>query len=356
MRNNVFLMLCTGLLLTGCSSNPKQRSADLGATSPESTPTASKVALDQATKERVLALNPENVTSEDVRDVLSNAPAPRIINIHGGILPVQGYLVSFSQFLAGMGYPEASIRNPRDGTYTFGYYDSSEMIAGIIAWYYEQEGMRPILVGHSQGGFQAVRVLYRLAGHPTRELNVWNPLSGEKEDRILIVDPLTRTTRPVVGLQVSYAAATVAGGLARLLPNQWSMNSRLRYIPDSTDEFTGFQKGLDILGGDFLGYGPSNDYESTGKAVVRNVRLPSTYGHTAIPDTKHLAMNAATRDWIDNYRPPATPGEMPVMDPELDGNCSHILWAAEIWYGVKKHWVTELQRLIRAERSLSHGG
>ena len=356
MKSKVFLVLCAGLLLTGCSSTEKRPNKSLSASPQESGPTPRIIALDHASEDRVLALNPENVTSENVRDVLSNAPAPRIINIHGGILPIQGYLVSFSQFLAGMGYPEASIRNPRDGTYTFGYYDSSEMLAGIIAWYYEQEGMRPILVGHSQGGFQAVRVLYRLAGYPTRELNVWNPLSGEKEDRMLIFDPLTRTTRPVVGLKVSYTAATVAGGLARLLPNQWSMNSRLRYIPDSTEEFTGFQKGLDILGGDFLGYGAANDYESTGTAIVRNVRLPSTYGHTAIPDTKHLAMNAATKDWIDNYRPAITPSEMPFMDPTLDGDSSHILWAAEIWYSVKKHWVMELQRLIRAERDLSHGG
>jgi len=47
------------------------------------------------------------------------------------------------------GYPEASIRNPGDGTWTFSCYESSDMIAGMIAWYYEKEGMRPIIVGHS---------------------------------------------------------------------------------------------------------------------------------------------------------------------------------------------------------------
>src|SRR5262249_17477234 len=137
MTNNVFLMLCAGLLLAGCASTPERSEAHFDATAPEPTAIARKVVLDHTMEDRVLALNPEQVTSRDVQDVLSNAPAPRIINIHGGILPVQGYLVSFSQFLAGMGYPEASIRNPRDGTYTFGYYDSSEMLAGIIAWYYE---------------------------------------------------------------------------------------------------------------------------------------------------------------------------------------------------------------------------
>src|SRR5262245_17713377 len=114
MRNSLFLMLCSGLVLNGCSSTPKHQGVYVDANAPEPSPMSRKIALDHETEERVLALNPENVTSDDVRDVLSNAPAPSIINIHGGILPVQGYLVSFSQFLAGMGYPETSIRNPRD--------------------------------------------------------------------------------------------------------------------------------------------------------------------------------------------------------------------------------------------------
>jgi len=353
MTTNLLLAVCAGLLLTGCTTAP-ERGGHLGATTSEAIPTVRTLALDRETEERVLALDPENVTGDEVRNVLSHVPAPRIINIHGGILPIQGYLLSFARFLIGMGYPESSIRNPRDGTYTFAYYDSSQMIAGIIAWYYEQEGLRPMMVGHSQGGFLAVRILYRLVGHPAKELNVWNPLTGGKEDRTIIVDPLTRIVRPVVGLQVSYVAVTVAGGLARILPNQWSLNSKLRQIPDSVEEFTGFQKGLDILGGDFLGFGPANDYKSTGTAVVRNVRLPATYGHATIPDTKHLAMNPATRNWIDSYRPAAKPAKTPVLDPELYGDCSHILWAAEIWYSIKKHWVLELQRRIRAERALGH--
>src|SRR2546426_5634640 len=40
---------------------------------------------------------------------LFRSPAPRIINIHGGIAPVQLRMVSFSEFLVGMGYPRSSI-------------------------------------------------------------------------------------------------------------------------------------------------------------------------------------------------------------------------------------------------------
>jgi len=353
MITNALLVFCVSFLITGCMTAPQPGGGHSGATAADTIGQSSRHTLEPEIEERVLALDPENVTSEQIRDVLSKTPAPRIINIHGGILPVQGYLISFSQFLTGMGYPEVSIRNPRDGTYTFGYYDSSEMIAGVIAWYYEHEGLRPMLVGHSQGGFLALRVLYHLVGYPLKDLKVWNPLTGEQEARNVIVDPLTGKQRPVVGLQVSYATATVAGGLARLLPNQWSIDGKLRKIPDSVEEFTGFQKPLDLLGGDFLGYGPANDYKPTGTAVVRNIRLPATYAHTTIPNTRHLALNQATRDWIDDYRP--KPAEPPALNVKFEGNSSHILWAADVWYSVKKHWVLELQRLIRAERSRDHG-
>jgi hypothetical protein len=38
------------------------------------------------------------------------------------------------------------------------------------------------------------------------------------------------------------------------------------------------------------------------------------------------------------------------MDTEL----LHILWAADVWYSIKKHWVLELQRRIRAKRASAH--
>ena len=57
-------------------------------------------------------------------------------------------MFGFCRFLVGMGYPAGSITNPGDGTYTFSCYESSEKIAGCIAWYYEREGLRPMIVGH----------------------------------------------------------------------------------------------------------------------------------------------------------------------------------------------------------------
>ncbi len=76
-------------------------------------------------------------------------------------------MVSFGQFLIGMGYPEAAIRHPGDGRWSHSPYEDSAQLAGLVAWYYEHDGMRPMLIGHSQGGIQAVKVLRELAGEFT---------------------------------------------------------------------------------------------------------------------------------------------------------------------------------------------
>jgi hypothetical protein len=302
-------------------------------------------------REKTLALNPDHVTEQEVRDVLSQMPAPRIINIHGGLLPIKNSMVSFSEFLIGMGYPEVSLRNPGGVPFVYGHYDNCDQIAGMLAWYYERDGLRPMIMGHSLGGVQAVRVLHKLAGDPTPQLHVWNPVTGTEETRCEIVDPLTGTNRPVVGLQLSYVTAVASGGMARILPKEWDMNSKLRVIPDSVEEFTGFQKGLDMLGGDYLGYGPANDYHATGTASVRNVRLPAMASHSTIPYTKELLKTPAMKTWIENYQPAAQNGDAPAVDPGFGLKSAQVLWAAEVWYGIKKHWVLELQRLIRTQQT-----
>jgi pimeloyl-ACP methyl ester carboxylesterase len=350
-----FLLLGVAFVLSGCatqkSSTVERQTANAQpALDPRPLMLDPEPPLSPAIQAKIMALDPENVSQKEISEVLAHAPAPRIINIHGGILPRHANMNSFSEFLIGMGYPAASIRHPNDGNYTFGYYHKSDMIAGLIAWYYETDGLRPMLVGFSQGGFQAMRVLHKLAGDSVARLSVWNPLTEASEERYDITDPLTGKIRPVIGLQVSYACVAVAGGLGRWLPNQWDMNDKLRKIPDSVEEFTGFQKGLDPLGGDYLGYGASNDYKATGSAIVRNVRLPSAYGHASIPDTRHLAKDPAIRDWLSHYRPTDTPADTPQLDMKFSADSSHILWAAEVWYCIKKHWVLELQRKIRAQQ------
>jgi hypothetical protein len=77
----------------------------------------------------------------------------------------------FAQFLIAMGYPEDRIRNPRDGAHSEKSFADSARIAGTLAWYYETEGLRPRMIGHSQGGMLAIRILYehtRMPGFPLR--------------------------------------------------------------------------------------------------------------------------------------------------------------------------------------------
>ena len=247
MRKNAYAILLTMAalaLLSGCGVTKSQFREPSYTQPVEKGMVLRQYTLDPSVEEKILALDPERVKESDVREVLSHAPAPRVINIHGGIYPVYLCMESFSQFLIGMGYPEGKIRNPGNGSFSFSCYESSAKIAGAIAWYYEKEGMRPMLVGHSQGGIQAVKVLYELKGAFSNEVAVYNPLTGKFEKRYSIIDPITGAERPVVGLEVSYATAVGAGGFTRFLPNQWVMTGRLRSIPDTTLEFTGFVIGL----------------------------------------------------------------------------------------------------------------
>ncbi|MCL4789465.1 MAG: hypothetical protein KJ070_22195 [Verrucomicrobia bacterium] len=352
-RSGALLILFAAMLTSGCGTVQRRGVNPVLARQLEQTLTRPALQLSPELENRILALDPINVTAEEVRQVLSPAPAPRIMNLHGGIATVIARMVSFSEFLIGMGYPAVSLTNPSDGTYSFSCYESSEKLAGVVAWHYEKEGLRPMMVGHSQGGMQVVKVLYQLAKQPPARLPVWNPLTWEKENRYEIVDPLTGEKRTVAGLVLPYVTSVGAGGLTRALPNQWDMCFRLRKIPDSVEEFTGFCKGRDLLGGDFLGYGPANHYKANGKAVVRNVWLPSEYKHGSIPDTKHLLESEAMKDWINSYRPGSELVSTPQLDRQFDADSSHILWAAEVWFSIKKHWVLELQRLIQAKRAKS---
>ena len=351
MRADTQLICWLGVafLLGGCATYHRHGMDPLAAKQVEQTLSNRKFAPSGEIRQRILALDPEHVNEKEIRELLAQAPAPRIINIHGGIYPVHRRMISFSEFLIGMGYPAASITNPGDGTYTFSCYESSDTIAGMIAWYYEKEGLRPMIVGHSQGGMQAVKVLRKLAGLRGKRVEVWSPLTWHAEERSEIIDPLTGENRPVVGLQLPYVTAVGAGGLTKLLPNQWDMCLTLRKVPDSVEEFTGFYKGNDLLGGEFLGYGPANHFKANGKAMVRNVCLPAAYKHGAIPDTKHLLQSQAMMDWINNYRPPEVPLNKPSLEVKFEGDSSHILWAADVWYSIKKHWVLEVQRLLRTK-------
>ena len=180
-----------------------------------------------------------------------NVPAPRIVLLQGSVPLVT--MEPFARFLIAMGYPADRLRNPRDGAFSYSSFADSAPLAGELAFDYEQSGMEPMLIGHSQGGMLAIRMLYELAGAFHDALHVVDPATGAALARTSIVDPHTGQPRPVVGLHVAYAAALATGWLPRLMLGQWSMLPRLRRIPDTADEFTGFILPNDPIAGNLLG-------------------------------------------------------------------------------------------------------
>jgi len=306
--------------------------------------------IDRALEDRILALDPEHVSARDVAEVLSKGPAPRIMLVHGGVYPVHLAMTSFGTFLSSMGYPEAKIRDPGSGDWSYSPYTLTLRLAGIAAWSYEQDGMRPMFIGHSQGGLYVVKILKELAGQYHEQVEVWNPVSDQPEPRATIVDPLTGRDRPVVGVSAAYASALGAGGWALVLPNQWDDFANLRKIPDTVDEFTGYFIELDLFALSFPGNPLDVPYQKNGLAKVRNVTLPAVTNHVFVPVTADLAANEAVRGWIDDY----TPAKL--SDPIPDAVGSNGLWAADVWYSIKKHWVIEAQRLVRARRTVLAGG
>lgn len=304
--------------------------------------------LDPAVETRLLALDPENITAADVRDTLSKVPAPRVVLIHGGVFPVHLAMTSFANFMIGMGYPEERIRVPGTaGDWSHNPYLPSARLAGLIAWSYEQEGLRPILIGHSQGGIQVIKVLNDLAGTYAKEVPVWNPVSDRAEARTTIIDPLTGQERPVVGLAVSFASAVGAGGPSFIFPNNWDVFGRLRDIPDNAVQFNGYFIGIDWFMLNFGGPGKDR-FVPHGKTQVRNVELPAGYLHVSVPVTGHLPANPEFKAFVDAYRPTTEKPDEARMPGTYTDN---IYYAADNWHAIKKHWTLEAQRLVRARRA-----
>jgi len=73
--------------------------------------------------------------------------------------------------------------------------------------------------------------------------------------------------------------------------------------------------------------------------------------HQKQPAAK-VALNEATRAWINAYTPGAAVAALP-GGPDID--TSNILHAADIWYSINKYWCKEAQRVIRARRGRAGG-
>ena len=121
---------------------------------------------DATVEDRILALDPQHISEQDVRATLALGPTPQIILVHGGVFGTNLLMRSFGKFLIGMGYPEAKIRDPSDGAYSQNPFGSGEFY-GEVAWYYERDGVRPMMVGHGPAGSRRLRCCTNSTGRLT---------------------------------------------------------------------------------------------------------------------------------------------------------------------------------------------
>jgi hypothetical protein len=114
-RARGIVLLAAALLAGGCANRPPHGTESALAARPEAQSVLRSVTTDRALEDRILALDPDRISEDDVRDTLAKAPAPRIVLVHGGIFPVYLIMASTGRFLSAMGYPESKIRHPDDG-------------------------------------------------------------------------------------------------------------------------------------------------------------------------------------------------------------------------------------------------
>lgn len=267
--------------------------------------------------------------------------APRIVLLQGSLGIVT--MAPLGEFLVAMGYPARRLADPRTGALTTDSDLDGRVLAGMLAWQVERDGVRPMLVGHSKGGGVVIDTLRALAGLSGGPVPVVDPRTGVAEARDAIVDPLDGAELRVTGLRLPYAAAIATGRLPRYLRGQFELARVLREVPDSVRVFTGFTIPFDPIAGSFAG--DEDPYRALGSARVRNVVLPAATSHIGAPLTAHLARERATREFIEHYRPGSDAREPAGADT------SNLMLAAELWYDVKRAWCEEATRAAQPPRS-----
>ncbi len=162
----------------------------------------------------------------------------------------------------------------------------------------------------------------------------------------------------MVGLQLPYAAALATGRTMRVLLGQWDMLERLRSVPDSVQEFSGYFIAWDPIAGTGPHAARDDPYRASGSAHVRNLMLPATYGHLTLPLARTWPpirpRDAGSRPSI---RARSTCRGLDALPPTLaDADLRNLVHAADIWFSVKKHWCLEAQRHARARRAAPAAG
>ena len=272
-------------------------------------------ALSADARAGLLAIDPERISEQQVRELLSLAPAPRVLLFKGSL---GADMESFGAFLQGMGYPAARLRNPATGRYSYSFrWDGCrcaecDALAASVSPQVRSEGMGPMLVGHSGGGVTVGRILQVLAADAAAP-------------------------------RLPFAATLGTGALLRWAPGFPGCAAdvpMLGRVPASVVAFTGYR----IAGDPFtslLGFG---DYRAAAggnpPARVRNVLLPSQVSHVNAFEVDGYAEHPQLRAWIDAYQPGSdTP------PPDVTGlDLSNLRHAADLWHSLKKHWALQARQ------------
>ena len=236
---------------------------------------------------------------------LAKAPAPQIVLLHGGIYPVylaDGVDRAFPgrHGLSRGEHPRS--RRPRAGRTV--RTRTARRLAGLLAWYYEHEGVRPMMIGHSQGGVQAVKVLYELAGRfdelgPGLGSATPTPPSRPNDDR----RPAHRRRAPGRRPDVSYVSAVGAGGVDAA-PSQPVEHAR-QAVHDSRHG-RGFHRLLDGVRShclEGLGVQRTGECQRNGTAESATFCFPVGYNHS-----DHARSSGAR-----GRKPAARAGSMPYV-------------------------------------------
>ena len=289
----------------------------------------------RATKIGSLALDPEHISAADVRESCRSRRHRASSTSRAAWRWVT--MQPFAQFLVAMGYPEERLRNPPTARFRIRALPTARRLAGTLAWYYESEGMMPMLIGHSQGGMLVIRVLHELAGRFTSDRGVE---SASRRIGAAHVDH-GPTRRPRASGRRPEGALCGGAGDRQVAALAAGAMDHARQIAVDSGLGRGIHRLHHTVGSDRRYVSGSEPYRATGTAEVRNVELPAGTSHIGLPDTQALASNAETRAWIESL----SPGRSIAADRIVDGvETGQLVAAAEIWFSVKKHWCLEAQR------------
>ena len=207
----------------------------------------------------------------------------------------------------------------------------------------------PMLIGHSQGGMLAIRVLLRAGRRIPRRDSGVESADRAIEPRTTIVDPLTGAGAP--GRSASrfrmsprWRPASCCRASARTVADA-------RQAARDSRHGRGLHRLLDRLGSDRRDLRPGSEryHADRHRAGAQRRCSPAGTSHIGMPHTRASRAQSGRRARGSTATDPRVAAARAAGRAGIDA--SNIVHAADIWYSVKKHWCLEAQRLIGARRA-----